>query len=115
MVSVTEHLFAYTISHRIYRVEKTTGATGNTKRDGVLFVVQNKTITPMFVELSGGIDFNSTEKKETDDEEKLIEQFINLLKIQKAEGVETPCQYYVRYFSKYFILSFAFQDLLANN
>ncbi|CAO3693364.1 hypothetical protein CU097_002620 [Rhizopus azygosporus] len=79
-------------------VEKTASATGNTKWDGVVFVVENKTVTPMFVELSGGINFNSTDKKETDDEKKLVEQFIKLLKIQNAEGVETPCQYYVRYF-----------------
>ncbi|KAG2195992.1 hypothetical protein INT47_011497 [Mucor saturninus] len=52
----------------------------------------------LFVELSGGIDFNSTDKKETDDKKKLVEQFIKLLKIQKTEGVETPCQYYIRYF-----------------
>ncbi|KAG1151298.1 hypothetical protein G6F37_001604 [Rhizopus arrhizus] len=79
-------------------VEKNASATGNIKWDGIVFVVGNKTVTPMFVELSGGISFNSTDKKEIDDEKKLVEQFIKLLKIQKAEGVEMPCQYYVRYF-----------------
>lgn len=107
MVSVVEYLSFY-IPYRIYRVEKNASATGNIKWDGIVFVVGNKTVTPMFVELSGGINFNSTDKKETDDEKKLVEKFIKLLKIQKAEGVETPCQYYVRYFGKYFILSFTF-------
>ncbi|KAI7888506.1 uncharacterized protein EV154DRAFT_468922 [Mucor mucedo] len=55
-------------------VEKTASVTGNTKWDGVVFVIENKTVTPMFVELSGGTDFNSTDKKETNDEKKLIEQ-----------------------------------------
>src|SRR6478735_336214 len=99
MVSVVEYLSFY-IPYRIYRVEKNASATGNIKWDGIVFVVGNKTVTPMFVELSGGISFNSTDKKEIDDEKKLVEQFIKLLKIQKAEGVEMPCQYYVRYFGK---------------
>lgn len=107
MVSVVEYLSFY-IPYRIYRVEKNASATGNIKWDGVVFVLGNKTVAPMFVELSGGINFNSTDKKETDDEKKLVEQFIKLLKIQKAEGVGTPCQYYVRYFGKYFILSLSF-------
>ncbi|KAI8058848.1 hypothetical protein BDF21DRAFT_348756 [Thamnidium elegans] len=40
-------------------VEKNASATGNIKWDGVVFVVGNKTVTPMFVELSGGINFNN--------------------------------------------------------
>ncbi|KAI9469008.1 MAG: hypothetical protein EXX96DRAFT_532777 [Benjaminiella poitrasii] len=55
-------------------IEKNASDTGNIKWDGVVFVVGNKTMTPMFVKLSGGINFNSTDKKETDDEKKLVEQ-----------------------------------------
>jgi hypothetical protein len=66
MVSVVEYLSFYK-SYRIHRVEKTTSATGNIKWGGVVFAVENKTVTPMFVELSGGINLNNTDKKESDD------------------------------------------------
>ncbi|KAI9339743.1 hypothetical protein BD770DRAFT_309118, partial [Pilaira anomala] len=42
---------------RMQWVEKTASATGYVKWDGVVFVVENKTVTSMFVELSGGINF----------------------------------------------------------
>lgn len=55
--------FFFFFFYRIYSFEKTASATGNTKWDGVVFVVENKTVTPMFVKLSGGINFNNTDKK----------------------------------------------------
>ncbi|GAA5797078.1 hypothetical protein HPULCUR_002457 [Helicostylum pulchrum] len=75
-------------------VEKLAGSIGNTKWDGLAFVVDNKTVVPLFVELSGGICFNNTVSKEISDEEKLVKHFINLLEIKKAEGVNNPCQFY---------------------
>lgn len=107
MVSVVKCLSFY-IPNRIYRVAKNTSTTGNIKWDGAVLVVGKKTVTPMFEDLSGGISFNSTDKKETNDEKKLVELFVRLLRIQKAEGVETPCHHYVRYFGKYIILPFTF-------
>ncbi|KAI9273259.1 hypothetical protein EDC94DRAFT_511162, partial [Helicostylum pulchrum] len=77
-----------------HRVEKLAGSIGNTKWDGLAFVVDNKTVVPLFVELSGGICFNNTVSKEISDEEKLVKHFINLLEIKKAEGVNNPCQFY---------------------
>ncbi|RCH81819.1 hypothetical protein CU098_007782 [Rhizopus stolonifer] len=54
-------------------------------------------ITPLFVELSGSIDFNSGAVKEKGNEEKLIKHFIKTLKVKKAEGNEIPSQFYIRY------------------
>jgi hypothetical protein len=41
-------------------------------------------VTPLFVELSGGIDFNNGTEKARGDEEKLIKQLLKLLKLKKA-------------------------------
>ncbi|KAI9255859.1 hypothetical protein EDC94DRAFT_616963 [Helicostylum pulchrum] len=78
-------------------VERQARSTGNVKWDGIAFQVKNKKITPLFVELSGGIDFNSGTEKEKGDEEKLIKHFIKTLKVKKAEGIEIPSQFYIRY------------------
>lgn len=69
------------------------------KWGGAAFLVNNKKITPLFVELSGEINFNSSPDKERGDEEKIIKQFVKILKIKKAEGTEIPCQFYMRYHS----------------
>lgn len=60
--------FSYVCLTGYIGLKKTASAPGNTKWDGVLFKVENKTVTPVFVELSGGINFNTTDKKEIDDE-----------------------------------------------
>ncbi|RCH89314.1 hypothetical protein CU098_009211, partial [Rhizopus stolonifer] len=78
-------------------VEKQAPSTGETKWDGIAFQVNKKSVTPLFVELSGGIDFNNGPGKAKSDEKKMLKQFIDLLKIRKAEGDESPTQYYVRY------------------
>jgi hypothetical protein len=70
--------------------------------------VNNKKVTPLFVELSGGIDFNSSPDKERSDEEKIIKQFVKILKVKKAEGAEVPCQFYMRYHGKIIISTISF-------
>ncbi|KAG1149209.1 hypothetical protein G6F37_005797 [Rhizopus arrhizus] len=81
----------------ICNIERQARSTGNVKWDGTAFLVKNEKITPLFVELSGGIDFNSGADKEKDDEEKLVKHFIKTLKVKKAEGIEIPSQFYIRY------------------
>ncbi|KAG1136391.1 hypothetical protein G6F37_012277 [Rhizopus arrhizus] len=60
-----------------------------------MFIDSN--VTPLFVELSGGIYCNSSTEKARGDEEKMIRQLIKLLKLKKAEGSDLPHQYYIRY------------------
>ena len=64
------------------------------------FNPKNKSVTPLFVEPSGGIDCNSNTEKARGDEEKMIRQLIKLLKLKKAEGSDLPHQYYIRYHGK---------------
>ncbi|CEP07565.1 hypothetical protein [Parasitella parasitica] len=78
-------------------IEKQTPLTGDVKWDGVAFLVKKKSVIPLLVELSGGIDHNSGTEKAQGDEEKMILQLIKLLKIKKAEGSDLPHQYYIRY------------------
>ncbi|CEI99646.1 hypothetical protein RMCBS344292_13729 [Rhizopus microsporus] len=77
-------------------IEKHAPATETTKWDGIAFKVNNKLVTPLFVELSGGVEFNNGAKKAKDDEEKLLNHIVKLLKIRKAENEEIPVQYYIR-------------------
>lgn len=52
-----EYLSSFYVTYRVYYgVEKNASAIGNTKWDGIVFEVGDKTVNPMFVELSGGID-----------------------------------------------------------
>ncbi|ORE07703.1 hypothetical protein BCV72DRAFT_325611 [Rhizopus microsporus var. microsporus] len=91
------------ITHTLHRVERQARSTGNVKWDGVAFLVKNKKITPFFVELSGGIDFNSGADKEIGDEEKLIKHFIKTLKVKKAEDLNIYFEsltYYEDYYIK---------------
>lgn len=60
--------------------------------------MNNKNVTSMLVELSGGMDFNIGLDKVKSDEEKIIKQFVKILK--KAKGTELPCQLYMRYHGK---------------
>ncbi|KAI9483796.1 MAG: hypothetical protein EXX96DRAFT_594399 [Benjaminiella poitrasii] len=43
-------------------IEKNAPTTETTKWDGIAFKVDNKLVTPLFVELSGGVEFNSDMK-----------------------------------------------------
>lgn len=86
--------------YKWHRIEKQTSLTGDVKWDGVAFLIKNKLVTPLFVELSGGINCNSGAEKARGDEEKMICQLIKLLKLKKAEGSEIPHQYYIRYHGK---------------
>ncbi|CEG80787.1 hypothetical protein RMATCC62417_15073 [Rhizopus microsporus] len=89
-------------------LEKQAALTGETKRDGVAFVIKNRVVTPHFVELSGGIDFNANSAKESVDEKKMMRQLVKLLKF-KAEESEDPIQYYIRYYDlKLYFESLAF-------
>lgn len=77
------------------------------KWHGVAFLV-NKKAAPLFVELSDGINFNIGLDKESSDEEKIIKQFVKILKKKerkkkKTEGTELPCQLYMRYHDKIII------------
>jgi hypothetical protein len=60
-------------------LEKQAPLTGSTKWDGVAFLVKNRLVTPLFVELSGGISFNSGIGKERSDKEKMVQQLVKLL------------------------------------
>ncbi|KAG1054516.1 hypothetical protein G6F43_003482 [Rhizopus delemar] len=72
----------------------------NAKWDGVAFCLKNKKFTPMLIEFSGGFDFNTTQKKENDDEGKLVKAIKDILKYTDALGTQKyPIpQYYVRFF-----------------
>ncbi|KAL9545627.1 hypothetical protein MBANPS3_007059 [Mucor bainieri] len=78
-------------------IEKQAPRTGNVKWDGIAFHVKSKLITPLFVELSGGVDVNSGESKAISDELKMVQQFVPLLRCQSALGEDSPIQYYIRY------------------
>lgn len=58
----------------------------NTKWDGIAFCLQDKRFTPVLVEFSGGFDFNTTSKKENDDENKLVDGIKEILKYNDASG-----------------------------
>ncbi|KAG2231475.1 hypothetical protein INT48_008803 [Thamnidium elegans] len=81
-------------------VEKQAPLTGDVKWDGIAFLVKNKLVTPLFIELSSGIDFNSGHEKARSDEEKLLQQILRLLKLKKAEGSNLLTQYYIIYHGK---------------
>lgn len=63
--------------------------------------MNNKKVTSLFIELSDGMNFNLGLDKERSDEEKIIKQFVKILK--KAQGIELPCQLYMRYHGKIII------------
>jgi hypothetical protein len=73
-----QHLFVYLIQR--HKVEKLTPSTGHVKGDVVAFLVKNKMVTPLFVQLSGGIDCNNGLEKAASDE-KMLRQIIQLLKL----------------------------------
>lgn len=77
--------------------------TGDVKRNGVAFMVINSKVTPLFVELSGRIRFNNGAERARSDKEKLVKQFVKLLKLKKIEGSKLPRQFYVRYHGKIII------------
>ncbi|CAO3661461.1 unnamed protein product [Rhizopus microsporus] len=60
-------------------------------------MVINSKVTPLFVELSGRIRFNNGAERARSDKEKLVKQFVKLLKLKKIEGSKLPRQFYVRY------------------
>lgn len=74
----------------------------NTKWDGIAFCLQDKRFTPVLVEFSGGFDFNTTSKKENDDENKLVDGINEILKYNDALGtMDYPIpQFYVRFFGR---------------
>ncbi|KAI7861270.1 hypothetical protein BDF14DRAFT_1739399, partial [Spinellus fusiger] len=83
-----------------HRIEKQTLLTSNVKWDGVAFLVKNKLVTPLFIELSGGTSLNNSAEKARSDEEKIIKQLVKLLKLKGAEGCGLPFQFYIRCHSK---------------
>ncbi|RCH83843.1 hypothetical protein CU098_009374, partial [Rhizopus stolonifer] len=100
MASIIDNSVLFHLPHIHYkwhRIEKQKPLTGDVKWDGVAFLVKKKSVIPVLVELSGGIDHNSGTEKAQDDEEKMIRQSIKLLKIKKAEGSDLLHQYYIRH------------------
>lgn len=75
----------------------------NAKWDGVAFCLKSKKFTPMLIEFFGGFDFNTTQKKENNDEGKLVKAIKDILKYTDALGAQKyPMpQYYVRFFGNY--------------
>lgn len=78
--------------------------TGTTKYDGVAFTVKDNKITPVLVEFSGGVRFNSTDKKEQDDEKKMVGKILDILKyVEALKLTDYPIpQHYIRFFGRYF-------------
>ena len=74
----------------IIRIEKETPLTENVKWDGVAFLVKKRTVVPLLVDLSGGIDHNTGIEKAQGDELKGVRQVMKFLKIKKAEGSQLP-------------------------
>lgn len=106
MASIIDNSVLFHLPHIHYkwhRIEKQKPLTGDVKWDGVAFLVKKKSVIPVLVELSGGIDHNSGTEKAQDDEEKMIRQSIKLLKIKKAEGSDLLHQYYIRHHGKILI------------
>lgn len=74
--------------------------TGKTKWDGVAIALKHSNIAPMIIKMSGGIIANSTPKKEKDDESKLVENLVAMLKHNEAMGfAHLIPQYYIRFFN----------------
>ncbi|EIE85871.1 hypothetical protein RO3G_10581 [Rhizopus delemar RA 99-880] len=76
-----------------------------TKWDGVAFAIKDKKITPVLVEFSGGVKFNTTDKKEQDDETKIVGNILHILKyIEALQTVNYPIpQHYIRFFGNNFL------------
>lgn len=68
------------------------------------FAIKDKKITPVLVEFSGGVKFNTTDKKEQDDETKMVGNILNILKyIEALQMANYPIpQHYIRFFGWYF-------------
>ncbi|KAG1470671.1 hypothetical protein G6F56_002547 [Rhizopus delemar] len=64
--------------------EREIQTTSTTKWDGVAFAIKDKKITPVLVEFSGGVKFSTTDKKEQDDETKMVGKVLNILKYIEA-------------------------------
>ncbi|KAI9487795.1 MAG: hypothetical protein EXX96DRAFT_475749 [Benjaminiella poitrasii] len=62
----------------LHWIERTTEITGDVKWDGICFSLQDKRFTPVLIEFSGGIKFNSTVSFEAlyliDDEQSIIKR-----------------------------------------
>ncbi|KAI8066095.1 hypothetical protein BDF21DRAFT_427064 [Thamnidium elegans] len=86
-------------------IERTTEITGAVKWDGICFSIKNRRFTPVLIEFSGGIDFNSTTAKEQGDEEKMIKSMIKMLEYEKyIRKSKSPVpQYYCRFFGKLYL------------
>ncbi|KAG1169082.1 hypothetical protein G6F71_008669 [Rhizopus microsporus] len=80
--------------------EREIQTTSTTKWDGVAFAIKDKKITPVLVEFSGGVKFNTTDKKEQDDETKMVGNILNILKyIEALQMANYPIpQHYIRFF-----------------
>jgi hypothetical protein len=54
------------------RIERTIEITGAVKWDGICFPIKHKRLTPVIIEFSESVKFNSTTAKEEGDKEKTI-------------------------------------------
>ncbi|CAO3617565.1 unnamed protein product [Mucor hiemalis] len=84
-----------------YWIERTAEVTGAVKWDGICFSIKDRRFTPVLVEFSGGINFNSIQTKEEEDEEKMICSMIKMLDYQKyvAKCKSPIAQFYCRFFN----------------
>ncbi|KAI8991423.1 hypothetical protein BDF20DRAFT_844593 [Mycotypha africana] len=67
---------------------------------GVAFAIKDRKVTPVVIEFSEGFRFNTTNKKEQDDETKMVGNILNLLKSKEALQIANyPIpQHYIRFF-----------------
>lgn len=87
----------------LIRSEKKIATTDKVEYDGVGFSLQDKKVTALLFESSGGIDFNTTPQKEKHDEIKMITNIISVLKDYEVsqKDVKHPIvQHYIRCFGK---------------
>ncbi|KAL0084936.1 hypothetical protein F4703DRAFT_1981830 [Phycomyces blakesleeanus] len=82
-------------------IERTADITGAAKWDGICFSIKDKRLTPVLIEFSGGIHFNSTTEKEQRDESKMIRNMVKLLEYAKyVKKHKSPVpQFYCRFFN----------------
>lgn len=68
------------------------------------FAIKDKKITPVLVEFSGGVKFNTTDKKEQDDETKMAGKILSIMtNVEALQMIDYQIpQHYIRFFGRYF-------------
>jgi hypothetical protein len=77
--------------------------TNNVKWDGIGFTNDNMKLTPVLIEMSGGLKHNNVEKKECDDICKLVPGAIKAIEYTAAtSNIKVIPQFIVRVYGKHF-------------